>query len=523
MRGDAWARVAGCLLLLIAASACTAARRPAAVVAPAPAPTPAERLSSADALVRAGCLDCLLAAYGEYDLLRAFPFAKDAATAGAVRASALIARRERELGLVDDGYGQRARLLLTGAFNLPNWLPTLVDIIDVLPASGAGMTRTPTSDLELERMRVLRLNGDAWRARLRGLASIDELGAYAWLAFTCSASETRDLSLDELFEAVAAFRDAPLIAFKRATCRTVETGQLQSLFERDPRFGETRYYLGLLAVGGRKLDEAEKWFEEAYAWRQQWPTLTQSIANLAMTSEEFERALTFYDRTLEMEPHAVDALLGKTRALTYLARNADAIATADLLLAERWFVGDARYWRAYNESDLERYDDAWVDIEAAAKLQINAEVPKLAGLIAYRREQLDVARAKFEESRTRNAGDCETGFLLGIVLAEQRNWPRTADVLLETAPCLQRAERGLLDEMAAIRASSDPPTRQALKIARREVFLAKTRRMTATSWFDIAVAYYNLSRKTEARQFAEKVVEDEQFGERARELLTRLK
>ena len=45
----------------------------------------------------------------------------------------------------------------------------------------------------------------------------------------------------------------------------------------------------------------------------------------------------------------------------------------------------------------------------------------------------------------------------------------------------------------------------------------------ATSWFDIAVAYYNLSRKTEARQFAEKVVGDEQFGERARELLSRLR
>jgi hypothetical protein len=44
----------------------------------------------------------------------------------------------------------------------------------------------------------------------------------------------------------------------------------------------------------------------------------------------------------------------------------------------------------------------------------------------------------------------------------------------------------------------------------------------ATSWFDIAVAYYNLSRRSEARQFAEKVTADEQFGERARDLITRL-
>jgi len=105
MRRDAWAGLPACLLLLVAVSACTPTRRPAVVVTPTPAPTPAERLTSADSLVRAGCLDCLLAAYGEYDLLRAFPAAKEAATAGAVRASALIARRERELGLVDDGYG----------------------------------------------------------------------------------------------------------------------------------------------------------------------------------------------------------------------------------------------------------------------------------------------------------------------------------------------------------------------------------------------------------------------------------
>lgn len=502
-----------------AASSCASAPRPA--VAVAPAPTPSQRLASADALVRAGCLDCLIAAFDEYDLLRGFPSAKDAATAGAVRTAALIALRERELGIANEGYGQRGRILLAGA-NLPNWLPTLMDVIDALPAGTSG-TRTPTSDLDLERMRVMRTHREAWSARLRELAPIDELAAYVWLAFTCGAAETRNLSLDELFEPAATFRDTPLIGIKRAVCRGIDPARLKALREREPRFVEASYYLGLFAVGERKLNEADTWFDEAYAWRSRWPALTQSIANVAMTGEDFERALSFYNQTLDVEPHAVDTLLGKVRALTYLGRNAEAIATVDLLLAERWFLGDARYWRAYNEADLERYDEAWVDIEAAAKPQINAEVPKLAGLIAYRRQQLDVARAKFEESRGRNAGDCETGFLLGVVLAEQRNWPRTAEVLVETAPCLQRAERGLTDEIASIRASADPPARQALKIARREQFLAKTRRMMATSWFDIAVAYYNLARTSDARQFAEKVVADEQFGERARELLSRLR
>src|SRR5215813_8052275 len=82
------------------------------VQAPAP-PTPAQRLASADALVRAGCLECLIDAYGQYDLLRAFPYAKDAATLGAIRAAGLIARRQRELGMTDEGYLTRARTLAT--------------------------------------------------------------------------------------------------------------------------------------------------------------------------------------------------------------------------------------------------------------------------------------------------------------------------------------------------------------------------------------------------------------------------
>ena len=506
--------------VVLAASACSRVTQPPLAVTPAP--TPAQRLASADALVRAGCLDCLIAAYGEYDLLRTFPAARDAAAAGAVRSAALIAIRERELGLVDEGYGQRARALLIGAPSLPNWLPTLLDIVDVLPASAGGITRTPTSDIDLDRARALRANRTAWNTRLRELAPIDELAAYVWLAFTCGETESRNLTVDEIAEPASTFKDTPLIGFKRAICRGIEPQRLLALRQRDTRFAEVPYYLGLFAVGQRKLDEADQHFEEAYAWRTQWPSLTQSIANVAMTAEEFERSLTFYNRTLELEPHAVDAMLGRVRALTYLGRNIEAIATTEHLVAERWFVGDARYWRALNESELERNEEAWVSIEAAAKLLINAQVPKLAGLIAYRRQQLDVSRAKFEESRGRNPNDCETVFYLGVVLAEQRSWTPTAETLLDAARCLEGNEIAYLQEIASIQASNDPPARKAGKIARREQYVAKGRRQLATSWFDIAVAYYNLSRKGEARQFAEKVVGDEMFGERARELMARL-
>jgi tetratricopeptide (TPR) repeat protein len=508
------------IMLLAAMSAC--APKPRVAVAPPP-PTPAQRLESADRLVRAGCLDCLIAAYGEYDLLRAFPGAKDAAAAGAVRSAALVAVRQRELGMVDEGYGERARALLAATPSLPSWLGTVLDVIDVLPSTAGGITRTPTSDIDLDRSRILRTNREAWTARLRELAPIDELASYVWLAFTCGASETRDLAIDELFEPVSTFRDTPLIGLKRGLCRGIEPPKLVPLREHDSRFVEVAYYLGLHAVGQRKLDEAERRFEEAYAWHPQWPTVTQSIANLAMTSEEFERSLTFYNHTLEMEPRAVDALLGKTRALTYLGRNVEAISTADELIAIRWLVGDARYWRALNEAELELYDDGWTDIEAAAKLLVNADVPKLAGLIAYRRQQLEVSRERFALARTRNRNDCETQFYLGVVHAELRSWQPTAEVLVNAAACLAANEVAYFNEIAAIQESDDPPARKAGKIARREQYIAKGRRQMATSWFDIAVAYFNLSRKNEARLYAEKVVDDEQFSDRARDLLSRLR
>jgi tetratricopeptide (TPR) repeat protein len=426
--------------------------------------------------------------------------------------------------MADEGYGQRARLLLVGASGQPAWLRTVLDVIDAVPVG--GMTRTPTSDLDLERSRALRSNQDAWRSTLRDLASADEFGAYVWLAFAC-ASETRDVATDTLLAPTDARRDVPIIQFRRAICRGLRPEPLRALLDAHPRWIETKYFLGsydvgLMASGQDKLDEADRLFSEAYEWRQEWPALTQSIANVAMTVEEFDRAALFYDRTLTVEPLAVDALLGKARAQTYLGKAVDAIATTDRLIAARWYVGDARYWRALNESELERNDEAWTDVELADKLLVNADVPKLAGLIAYRRRELDVSRGKFELASKRNRSDCETAYYLGVVLAELRDWPRTAQELLGACECLQAAEIAYTNEIAKIRASNDPPERQAKKIARREQYIAKGRRYLATSWFDVAVAYYNLSKPADARLYAEKVVGDEQFGERAKEILTRL-
>jgi hypothetical protein len=99
---------------------------------------------------------------------------------------------------------------------------------------------------------------------------------------------------------------------------------------------------------------------------------------------------------------------------------------------------------------------------------------------------------------------------------------RTTEILRETVACLEAAAQKARLDIDAIHASAAAPERQARQIARLEKRIADGRRMLATSWYNTAVAFYSLARKDEARQFAEKVADDEQFGERAKEILARI-
>ena len=121
-------------LVAIGASACAPARRPTVTE-----PSAAERLAAVDKELRAGCLDCLLQAYADFDRLRREPEIAAEATAGAVRAAALIALRQRELGMVDEGYLDIAKRLTAGTPGVPVWLGPVLDVVDALPRNSAGV------------------------------------------------------------------------------------------------------------------------------------------------------------------------------------------------------------------------------------------------------------------------------------------------------------------------------------------------------------------------------------------------
>jgi tetratricopeptide (TPR) repeat protein len=185
--------------------------------------------------------------------------------------------------------------------------------------------------------------------------------------------------------------------------------------------------------------------------------------------------------------------------------------------------GDAYYWRAWNELRLGRIEQAWADVQAAQKLWVNADVSKLAGLIAYRRQQLEVAEGELQEGHRLNPDDCETTFNLGAVHLDQRKWQEAVRAHVLTAQCLETARNRLREEIDAIHSSSAAADRKSRQIATRQSEIATADRMLARSWFDTAVAYFNLSRTEEARLYAEKVASDPQYAARAEELLNRLR
>jgi hypothetical protein len=548
-----WAAVlAGICALAACTEACshsaTAIRRdPNAVV------QTERRLAAARALVAAGCLDCLVDAFHAYDALRSGSAAADEADgadearSGAVRAAALAGIRERELGIEDSGALASARALAAASTEAAS---LLFDVASTL--LGRDSNSQVTTDAELAVRATVASNRLAWTDALRTRANENELTAYLWVAFNCTYNPPTDAVAATLLDAVPAWRDTPLIRYRMATCTALRIPALAQLLETDPRFVEITYYLGLDGIIQGDLDAADLQFERAYRWRPRWASLANTRGNVSITAEDFDQAAAFFDRALDVVPEHAQALLGKVRALTFGGHYADALAATDALLAlEHWFIGDARYFRAMNELQLGRYDEAWDDVERAALLITNAEVPKLAGIIAVQRQQPQVARARFVEARRRNGRDCEVPFFLGSVLIEQREWALSTDAFVAAASCLDRSERDLDAELAELRAAA-PSARQARQIVRREQQRAAGERMRATSWFNTAAAYYNLALNVEprrsaertveagqaaawaaqarqaaawvaqARQYAERVINDAQFGQRARDLLARL-
>ena len=392
--------------------------------------------------VRAGCLDCLIDAYRAISSCSArLPSAAEsAATAGARSAArALIALRQRELGMIDEGYSQRARSMLLGnghpagvaahgRSTSSTFLPVggVTRHADQRPRSrsqlraaleprraGAATLRDLAST---ERIQRLRLAGV--RVRQRNARRCRSTRSFAPTAdvqrrAADSRSKASDLPQPRGLRPCASCRPAI-----RGSSRTKYHARIVRRQPADHRAGQARRSGSAVRTtptpGGRGGRRSR-----------------QSIANVAMTGRGIRdaRRCSTIGRWRSSRTRSTP-LLGDVKALTcILAERSTPSRRSICCSASAGIVGDARYWRALNESELERIDDGvGPTSRLAAKLLVNAEVPKLAGLIAYRRQRAGrVAREVRRIAQAQPAATARPATTSAWSSPSSASWPRAAD------------------------------------------------------------------------------------------------
>ena len=116
-------------------------------------------------------------------------------------------------------------------------------------------------------------------------------------------------------------------------------------------------------------------------------------------------------------------------------------------------------------------------------------------------------------------------FYLGTISVEERDWAKSSQAFIAAADCFDRSQIAIEAQIARIRAaigSGAASSRQMRQIERRQQQLSTGARMRATAWFNTAAASFNLFHYPDAKQYATRVLDDPQFGDRARDLLMRL-
>jgi tetratricopeptide (TPR) repeat protein len=417
------------ILVCIAASAC-AARKPAAVAPVAPAP--AAPTVDVAALIRHGCFRCLEQALTAAEGEQAF------------EVTTLLILRAKELGLPYDEYRRQAAAIAPPdpAF------ATYLEIVDAIAAdvrTGDRYLRAPDSQppIRIERnadgtpvrMPSIQQRAAAWRDVMGSGPGSDIFKRYLDLAITCSLlPRTQDSPKPEL---TAAEHEVPLLRYRFGLCGT-DVQEFRALREADPEFVDADYTLGRIAMSGRPadLDEGLRWMRSAH---EAFPTsLVISIALGVVYDqrEEWTDSLRTYDAVIAQMPQHRDALLGRTVALSHLTRHDDAIATATQVIdLGEWLLGEAYYWRAWNEFSVQQYQMARDDTDRAKARMINPAVFILSGLVEWNLLRLPTAESELEEALKMDFGRCDAARYLGRVRVQRNKVPEALAAFKQAIQC----------------------------------------------------------------------------------------
>jgi tetratricopeptide (TPR) repeat protein len=430
-----------------------AARRPADV-STGPAPAAA---GDVERLIRHGCYRCLEQAYADAD-------ARGAATQ-AFEAAALLVLRSKELGLPVEPWLGHARARAAADPSLSSYL-TMVEAI--LPHA---MSDDRDALFDVRARSQARSSLQAWRDSLHGGATSDVFRMYLDVALICGFGTLKENDQSFTGQLDSDVR-APIYQYRVGACDSAHAERLRTLRAADPAYVDADFALGRYALDdpiNPDQDEALRRLQSAFAAFPRSPAIGVTIGNVYRRWEEWSDALAAYDAVLARSPAHPEGLIGRVIALSRLERPDEAIQTATTLIdAGQWHLGEAYYWRGWNQLALAQHDLARSDADRAKTLMSNAAVFVLSGVIEWRLRRLDSAEKEFESAISIDFGECEAALDLGVVRDERRKPAESLAAFQQARQCYDLSIALRREAIARIQAGSGSDIAKGRESARHQ-------------------------------------------------------
>jgi len=439
----------------------------AACAARPPVVAPPQPSIDVEAQIRRGCYRCLESAFEAASTSRANERAFEVAV--------LLAARSKELGLPHAPWLERALALLPPD---AGW-GVYVDIVTAQPIDPLSGDRDVLREDQERRRRPEAL--EAWRESLRTGPGSAMVNAYLDLVVACRP-QLFQVREDAVAAVLTQFGGVPLLQYRAGLCGGNAAGQLALARDSDPEFDDTELELGRRALQDRVRPDVAAGLDHLRTARAAFPespAIPMLIADVRQNNEEWTEALAEYEAALLLVPTHQAALLGRTISLSNLDRHDEALTSASTLLElGSPFIGEARYWRAWNLYRLDRVAAARADADLAKTLMANPPLFVLSGLIEWREQRMESADREFQRAIEMDFGQCDAAFYLGSVRVERRLLPESLSAFLHALQCF---ELSVVTRRAAIEKLSATPEDAALNARQiashqRAIVVAEKRR-----------------------------------------------
>jgi tetratricopeptide (TPR) repeat protein len=236
---------------------------------------------------------------------------------------------------------------------------------------------------------------------------------------------------------------ASMVSYIVGSCAGVKAPVLESLRERVPGYAEAAYYLARMHVSQAQETggtPAKPLLAEAYGRFPRSSSITYLNGSFQQLIGDCREALRYYDETLALEPVHDNAMLGRTVCFAFLKRFDEAIASATRMIEVKSINEPyAYYWRAWVRHVRTELVEARADIERAKSILSNNDIHRLAGIIEYDQNDLDIAEKDLVIAKTMQGGgiDCVARWYLGLIEMKREKWLRSGQHFEDAMGCYE--------------------------------------------------------------------------------------